>query len=621
MPRKGTKKKKKTFKPPPAVIVDHSLVSQFGVTKEYEVKKLLGKGGFARVFAVESTSSHNTYAIKVVEKSSIVKEAQKNKIRYEIRIHRELRHKHVVKFERHFEDKDFVYILMEYCNNQTLMELKKRRTHLTEPEVQYYLQQILTAVKYCHKQNVIHRDLKLGNILIDSKMNLKLADFGLAAQLSQPSDRKTTICGTPNYIAPEVLNGNRKGGHSFAVDVWSTGVIMYTLLLGKPPFQTGTVNKTYRRIKTAKYSFPGDVPLSSIAKACIEKMLTKNAADRSTVDQCLADQFFTCTKVPKNVPASALTSKPSGFPQMLTKVPWYKAKAGPNLLKRQRAQAQRANPWAKPETKTAKRQKTENGNKNKNSNSNKAFVTKPGSENTGHRRTKGTPKAPSKADKILPIKNGHPNLFVSEWLDYTRKYGTGYILSNEIVGVHFNDFTKMLLNTETHEVTYIGSRPMSKRGKWPPPMEECTVANCEQRLKKKVTLCTHFANHFNKRQLTQPKRPRKTKEPKVWVDKCVRTKSAMFFILSNGSVQVNFKDNSELILQEKDAKKNTKPLTKSLVTFTDYQGTRATYALDDLLKTRLADTPGEGGTKWMNSLMKRLKYTQDLLTKSMPGDA
>lgn len=111
-----------------------------------------------------------------------------------------------------------------------------------------------------HKHRVIHRDLKLGNLFLSDKMEIKLGDFGLATKLEYDGEKKRTICGTPNYIAPEILEGKR--GHSYEVDVWSTGVIMYTLLIGKPPFETNDVKTTYRRIKMNAYSFPEHVIIS-----------------------------------------------------------------------------------------------------------------------------------------------------------------------------------------------------------------------------------------------------------------------------------------------------------------------------------------------------------------------
>lgn len=151
-------------------------------------------------------------------------------------------------FERVFEDQVNVYILLELCQNYTLNELIQRRHRLTELEVQCYLIQIIRALQYLHANNIIHRDLKLGNLFLNDKMELKLGDFGLATKLDFSKQKRYTVCGTPNYIAPEVLNG--KCGHSFEVDIWSLGVIIYTLIFGKVAATQNFIPATPTRITT-----------------------------------------------------------------------------------------------------------------------------------------------------------------------------------------------------------------------------------------------------------------------------------------------------------------------------------------------------------------------------------
>ena len=125
----------------------------------------------------------------------------------EIKIHRSLHHNHIVGFEHFFEDAENVYILLELCQNQSLNELLRRRKRLHEIEVQCYLNQICSSIKYLHSHRVIHGDLKLGNLFLNDRMEVKIGDFGLATKLEFDGERKRTICGTPNYIAPEVLEG------------------------------------------------------------------------------------------------------------------------------------------------------------------------------------------------------------------------------------------------------------------------------------------------------------------------------------------------------------------------------------------------------------------------------
>ena len=152
-----------------------------------------------------------------------------------------------------------------------MSDLIRRRKKLTEPETRFYIIQLLDALKYLHEECVIHRDLKLGNLFVDGNMQVKVGDFGLATRLTHPDERKRTICGTPNYIAPEILEG--KNGHSFEVDIWSTGVVLYTLLVGKPPYESTDVKATYKRILANSYTFPETVYVTEDSKNLIRTIL------------------------------------------------------------------------------------------------------------------------------------------------------------------------------------------------------------------------------------------------------------------------------------------------------------------------------------------------------------
>lgn len=125
---------------------------------------------------------------------------------------------------------------------------------------------------------VIHRDLKLGNLFLSDKLEIKIGDFGLAARLESDHERRKTMCGTPNYIAPEILDSKfivyvDRNGHSYEVDVWSLGVIAYALLVGRPPFETTDVKLTYNKIRMCNYTFPDSIQISKTAKNFISKML------------------------------------------------------------------------------------------------------------------------------------------------------------------------------------------------------------------------------------------------------------------------------------------------------------------------------------------------------------
>ena len=278
--------------------------------QRYEKGKFLGKGGFAKCFEMKSCETKKLYAAKVFEKKALVNPRSRKKLINEIKLHKKLKHENIVKFQHFFEDKENVYILLELCTNQTLNELLKRRKRLTDIEVHYFTIQILNALIYIHKHNIIHRDLKLGNLFVTDKMELKLGDFGLAAKIKFPGEKRRTICGTPNYIAPEILE--KKNGHSFEVDIWSFGVIMYTLLYGKPPFETPEIKTTYKKIRMNNFSFPEHFKVNILAQNLITKIFNLDPEKRPSLDMILADEYYQIfDKIPEFIPIASLACPPT----------------------------------------------------------------------------------------------------------------------------------------------------------------------------------------------------------------------------------------------------------------------------------------------------------------------
>jgi polo-like kinase 1 len=150
-------------------------------------------------------ATKNRFACKLVEKASLQKMRKRQKMEAELQIHKTLLHPHIVRFHHFFEDDKNVYILLELCANQSLAELIRKRHHLSEFECRYFSLQIISALKYMQKNRVLHRDLKLSNLFLDDKMRVKIGDFGLATRLREEVDLRASICGTPNYMAPEIL--------------------------------------------------------------------------------------------------------------------------------------------------------------------------------------------------------------------------------------------------------------------------------------------------------------------------------------------------------------------------------------------------------------------------------
>lgn len=200
----------------------------------------------------------------------------------EVQIHRELGHINIVKLFNFFEDNLNVYITLELCARRSLMELHKRRKAVTEPEARYFTHQIVDGVLYLHDLNIIHRDMKLGNLFLNDDLVVKIGDFGLATTVNG-DERKKTLCGTPNYIAPEVLN---KAGHSFEVDIWAVGCILYILLFGQPPFESKSLEETYSRIRHNNYTIPSIA--TQPAASLIRKMLDPEPTRRPTAKQVIS---------------------------------------------------------------------------------------------------------------------------------------------------------------------------------------------------------------------------------------------------------------------------------------------------------------------------------------------
>ncbi|GJN88942.1 hypothetical protein Rhopal_001913-T1 [Rhodotorula paludigena] len=266
---------------------------------------LLGEGGFARVYLCTEPDGVSYKALKVIDKRQLKSTKTKAKLFAEIKIHQAMQHPNIIAFEHCFEDEGNVYMQLELCSNGSLLDLLRTRKRYSEPEARFYLTQLVGACDYMHSNSVIHRDLKLGNLMLDANMDLRVGDFGLAALVKFPGERKKTICGTPNYIAPEILF-DTQSGHSFEVDIWSIGVILYTLLVGKPPFQTKDVKNIYRKIRDNAYAFPPSHTLSPESVSLISWILQPTPSSRPSLAQILAHDWFTTGPFPSRVSTRAL---------------------------------------------------------------------------------------------------------------------------------------------------------------------------------------------------------------------------------------------------------------------------------------------------------------------------
>lgn len=324
--------KDKEHPPPPPNNVTEPPSSDRKEGAVYQVGKLLGKGGFAICYDGKLAGTTKRYALKIVKCQMPTKMEQK--FQTELQIHSKMRHHNIVQFHRAFTFESCTYLVLELCPNGSLMDMVKRRKGLTEPEVRFYAVQISGAIKYMHAKGIIHRDLKMGNIFLDKYMNAKIGDFGLAALLLTGRDmqvmRRTTLCGTPNYIAPEILEKGKKG-HDHMVDIWSLGIILFAMLTSKPPFQSSTTDEIYRRARDRDYEWPSPETsqkyISQEAKDLVATML-QDADQRPDPDTIVEHPFFTSgympvasdisSKLRESPPSSSLFYEPLTDPKMMS---------------------------------------------------------------------------------------------------------------------------------------------------------------------------------------------------------------------------------------------------------------------------------------------------------------
>lgn len=277
----------------------------------YLMGKKLGKGGFAVCFEGKAKRSSEVYALKVV-KAKVEQKKMMEKFRTELQIHAKMHHPNIVEFLRAFTIDDHTYVVLQMCPNGNLTEMVKARSCLSLPEVRRFMIQICGGVKYMHRRSVIHRDLKMGNIFLDAHMNIKIGDFGLAAVMADEQDRRTTLCGTPNYIAPEILSKSSNRGHDNKVDTWAIGVICYAMLMGSPPFQSKTQQEIYTKLRTLEYEWKIDSKnyIPQQAKNFVASCLNLNSAERPEMDELVEHEFFTMGAIADQLDTSCLKVNP-----------------------------------------------------------------------------------------------------------------------------------------------------------------------------------------------------------------------------------------------------------------------------------------------------------------------
>ena len=251
--------------------------------------KSIGKGGFGSVWKVRHKITKQIFAIKVINKESIVKQKMVEQTNREIEIMYKLDHPHIIKLYSHFEDDEDFCLIMQIASKGQLYSIIKRLKRLDQRTAAQYMREVISAIKYLHTRNppIIHRDIKPENILLDQEGRCKLADFGWS-NFDVGDKFRDTYCGTPEYLAPEMIT---KSGHNESVDIWALGVLLFEMLTGRTPFNfTGDRIQLFNNIKTLRIVWTDDFP--QLAKDLVGKILRLNPKDRLTLDEIINHQWF-----------------------------------------------------------------------------------------------------------------------------------------------------------------------------------------------------------------------------------------------------------------------------------------------------------------------------------------
>ncbi|CAG4984625.1 unnamed protein product [Parnassius apollo] len=209
---------------------------------DFELGRPFGKGKFGNVYLAREKVSRYVVALKVLFKSQIQDSEIEYQVRREVEIQCRLRHPNILRMYGYFHDEKRIYLILEYAKHGALYKLKEHE-RFDEKTAAIYVRDLTKALIYCHSKKVIHRDIKPENLLIGYNYELKIADFGWSVH--SPSSRRMTLCGTIDYLSPEMIDGKP---HNYAVDIWSLGVLCYELLVGLPPFEAKEHHQTFRKI-------------------------------------------------------------------------------------------------------------------------------------------------------------------------------------------------------------------------------------------------------------------------------------------------------------------------------------------------------------------------------------
>ncbi|ESO00628.1 hypothetical protein HELRODRAFT_131017, partial [Helobdella robusta] len=252
----------------------------------YHMEKTIGKGNFAVVKLATHITTKSKVAIKIIQKTRLDDECVR-KILQEINIMKMLKHPHIIRLYQVMQTEKLIYLVTEYASGGEIFDHIVAHGRMNEKEARKKFKQIVSAVSYCHKMNVVHRDLKAENLLLDSGLNVKVADFGFS-NISKPGELLRTHCGSPPYAAPELFEGKEYDGPK--VDIWSLGIVLYVLVVGSLPFDGKTLQELRSSILAGKFRVP--FFMSTECEKLIRRLLCTDVSKRISMKDIISHEWM-----------------------------------------------------------------------------------------------------------------------------------------------------------------------------------------------------------------------------------------------------------------------------------------------------------------------------------------
>ncbi|EKF28042.1 serine/threonine protein kinase, putative,protein kinase, putative [Trypanosoma cruzi marinkellei] len=259
---------------------------------KYELGKTLGSGNFSKVKIGRDIETGKEWAIKIIDKEQLVRERMEEQLKREIAVMKMLHQPNIIELREVMQTTNHIYLVLELVTGGELFDRIAAAKRFDEPTARHYFHQLIAGIHYCHTHGIAHRDLKPENLLLDANDTLKISDFGLSNLHYGNSPGKgtmlQTVCGTPNYVAPEVLK--ERGYDGVKADIWSCGVVLFVMLAGYLPFDDENVNALFTKIERGEYRMARHFSMES--RDLISRMLAVDPSKRATVEEIMHHPWF-----------------------------------------------------------------------------------------------------------------------------------------------------------------------------------------------------------------------------------------------------------------------------------------------------------------------------------------